>query len=135
MARPATSLGKYRARSREAQDGRGACGRDDREQQVGGDGQAEEQGELGRHRQGERADKEQLGRDADAAQALGEGAQQEGARGEDGRHQGEMLDDGGAIEPGNIGQPRRGPESLQRPGRADTGRAASGAMRQKRGSR
>ena len=106
---------------REAEDGGGAGGGDDREQQIGGYGDAEKQGELGRHRQGERADKEQLGRDAGAAEALGKGAEQEGARGEDGRHQGEMLDDGGAVEPGNVGEPRRGPEPLQRPGYADAG--------------
>ena len=112
-------LGEVLRQGREAQDGGGSGSGNDRKEQIGGDRQTEEQGDLGGHRQGQRASQEQLGRHAGAAQALGGGSQQQGACGERSRHEGEVSDDSGAVEPGNVGEPRRRPQALQREGHAD----------------
>ena len=75
---------------------------------------------------------EQLGRDAGAAQALGGGSQQQGARGERHRHEGEMRDDGRPVEPLNVGEPGRRPQALQREGRADAQRRQGGDAQEAR---
>jgi hypothetical protein len=112
-------LGEVLGQDREAQNGGGSAGRDDRKQQVRRHRNAERQSQLGGHRQDQRAGQKQLGRDAGTAQALGDGTQQQGARGERGRHHGEVSDDGRAVEPRNVREPRCRPQALQREGRAD----------------
>ena len=134
MARPGHLLGEVLRQDREAQHRGGARGGDDRPTGDGTTpGRPKQQRELGGHRQGERAGEEQLGRDAGAAQALGESAQQQRARGKHHRHQDEMLDDGRAIEPATSashGAAHRPCSDQEVP----TPMADSGAMRQKRGS-
>jgi hypothetical protein len=102
------------------------------EQDIGRQREAEQQRELGGHGQSERAAEEQLRRDAGAAQALGGGSQQQSARGERHRHEGEMRDDGRPVEPLNVGEPGRRPEALQREGRADAQRRQGGDAQEAR---
>jgi hypothetical protein len=112
-------LGKALRQDDEAEGGGGTRAGDHGEQQVGRHRKAEQQGELGGHRQGEHRGEDEPGRDAGAAQALGDGSQQQGARGEGGCHQGEVPDDGGPVEPRDVGEPGRRPQALQRERRAD----------------
>jgi hypothetical protein len=112
-------LGEVLRQRGEAEHGGGARGADHGEQDIGRHREAEQQRELSGHGQSERAAEEQLGRDAGAAQALGGGSQQQGARGERHRHDGEMRDDGRPVEPLNVDEPGRRPQALQREGRAD----------------
>jgi hypothetical protein len=104
---------------RVAENRRGADARKDGPDQIGGHGQAQyEREQRGREGQSDRG-KHDLGANAEPAEPVGRDAEQEGAGAERQRHHQQVTHDGGALEAFNVREPRRGPQPLERPGRAD----------------
>ena len=122
LARPDASLGKYSRQGCVAQDGRGASSGDD----APGDGRrnrpAEDQCHLRDHRSAQRAGEHVLGFDAEPTQPVRCEAKEQAAGADGDRHDAQEMHDAGAIEPVDILEPWGGPQSLQRPGRANADR-------------